>query len=61
MKTRDYIVAGATGIWAILVAINESGVLDIMPIEDEKVTGWIKFTVAIFVIAANALAYKGKK
>lgn len=47
-------------IWAILTALNESGVLDLLPFDDEKLSGWIKWIIAVILIIANAAYFQNK-
>lgn len=55
MKTKITLLISA--IWAVLVALNESDVLDLIPQGGE----WIKFAVAFLVVIGNALFVEPKK
>ena len=47
-----------TFIWALVVSIHESGLIDLMPIENEKTANWIKVIVLFAVLVANAFNEK---
>lgn len=55
------IVLGLTGLWAILSALNESGLLDILPFENEDLAKWVKWAVATMVVVLNAIPFTKKK
>lgn len=44
-----------TSLWAVLAALNEAGVLDIIPLEGEAAK-WFKWAVAVVVVIANYFA-----
>ena len=54
---KNKIVLWLTGLWAALVAINEAGLFEIIPIDNEKIVGWIKFGISAGVIFLNAKYY----
>lgn len=56
MKNKAIILV--TSIWAVLSALNESGVLDLLPFEDENISKWIKWIVATIVVIVNAVYFK---
>lgn len=59
MKKKNKIIAAITILWAVLSALNESGLLDVMPIDNETIAKWIKWGVAIVVVVVNAVSYRG--
>ena len=48
MRTKITLIL--TAIWAVLVALNESDILDLLP----DGSNWIKFVVAFLVVVGNA-------
>lgn len=54
---KNKLVLSGTVLWAILAALNEGGIIDIIPIENEKTVNWIKFIIAFLVIVGNAVYY----
>ena len=51
MKTK--LILALTTIWAIIAALNEAGLIDAIPIEDEQIRAWIKWITAVAVVLAN--------
>lgn len=60
MKKRNIITVILTALWAILSGLNESGLLDVMPIENEKLAQFIKWIVAVIVVVVNAVMFQEK-
>ena len=58
MKKRNIITLILTSLWAVLAGLNESGLLDVMPIENEKIAAFIKWVVAVIVVIVNAVMFK---
>jgi hypothetical protein len=58
MKTK--LTLAITAIWAILVALNEAGVLDLLPFDDNT-NGYLKFLISLFVTIGNTLFVEPEK
>lgn len=56
-KTKNKIMLTITAVWALLVAINEAGLVELMPLENEKLSDWIKFGVAFLITIGNMNIY----
>jgi len=59
MKTKNKIVLLLTSLWGILAALQEAGVFDLMPF-DEEINKWVKWIVAVLVVVANATSFQKK-
>ena len=51
MKTKLTLIL--TAIWAVLAGLNESGLIDALPIANEQIKDWVKWIVAVGVVIAN--------
>lgn len=49
---KNKLILGATTIWAVLAALNEAGVLDVIPLSGEAAR-WFKWFVAVLVVYVN--------
>lgn len=51
---KNKIVLSITGLWMFLATLQETGVLDLLPFQNENTNTWIKFIVAVLVALLNA-------
>lgn len=58
---KNKIMVFITSLWFVLSFVNESGILDIIPIENEDFSKWVKWGVAFIIMIANAIIYIPKK
>ena len=58
---RNTIVMIVNTFWVILTALNESGVLDLIPLQNEVISAWIKWIVAFVLIISNAVYFNTSK
>lgn len=56
-KLKDNIAIILTAVWGLLAALNEAGVFDLMPF-DEEANKWVKWVVAVVVVIINARSYR---
>lgn len=56
-KLKDNIALILTAVWGLLAALNEAGVFDLMPF-DEETNKWVKWVVAVVVVIINARSYR---
>ncbi len=56
MKTK--LIITASTLWVILAALNEAGLIDAIPIENENLKDWVKWIVAVILVIANMIWVK---
>lgn len=55
---KNKMIMAVNTIWVVLTALNESGILELLPFENEKISGWIKWIIAFVLIIANAAYFQ---
>lgn len=60
MRKQNLFIVLVNAFWLVLSGLNESGLLDILPFEDESLNKWIKWIVAFVVMFVNAVFFNYK-
>lgn len=55
---KKKLMLSITAIWLLLSGLHESGLLDILPFDDENLNKWVKWLVAFIVVAGNVFSEK---
>lgn len=57
---KNTLVLIVTSLWAVLSALNESGLMDLLPFDNESLNKWMKWVVAFIVVVVNAIYFNPK-